>query len=190
MGALLAIRLAQKIRDTFQFQFAKTFYFTDSSSVLGMLHKDSVVFHEFVGNRVSEIKSKSSVSQWAWVPTDKNPADLGTRTDCTPAELGPGTVYQKGMPWMRTPFEQWPTKDSFSAPPQEELRRDLVMAMPTCAKESLIEELVPKFSSLQKLIRVLATVGYAVQKWKGYRRGGPRGQPLVPLSMQVAAEQE
>ena len=42
MGALLAIRLAHKIRDTFQFQFARTCYFTDSSSVLGMLHKDSV----------------------------------------------------------------------------------------------------------------------------------------------------
>ena len=36
MGALLAIRLVHKVKDTFQLQFAKTFYFTDSSTVLGM----------------------------------------------------------------------------------------------------------------------------------------------------------
>ena len=186
----MAIRLAHKICDTFQFQFAKICYFTNSSSVLGMLHKDSVAFHEFVGNRVSEIKSKSNVSQWAWVPTDKNPADLGTRTNCTPAELGPETTYQKGMPWMCTPFDQWPTKSSFSAPPPEELRRDLVMAMPTGVMENIIGELVPKFGSLKKLIRVVATIGFAVKRWKEYRRSDPRAHPLVPLSMQIAAEHE
>ena len=53
MGSLMAIRLAKKICDTFQFQFSETHFFTDSSAVLGMLHCDSVTFKEFVGNRVS-----------------------------------------------------------------------------------------------------------------------------------------
>ena len=57
MGSLMAIRLAKKIWDTFQFQFSEMHFFTDSSAVLGMLHCNSVTFKEFVGNRISEIKN-------------------------------------------------------------------------------------------------------------------------------------
>jgi len=79
IAATLMARLAKKIVETFRFEFLQIFYFTDSSAVLGMLQKDSCTFLEFVGNRVSEIKSLSPVESWSWVPTDKNPADWGTR---------------------------------------------------------------------------------------------------------------
>ena len=109
----MAIQLAKKICDTFQFQFSETHFFTDSSAVLGMLHCDSVIFKEFVGNRISEIKNCSNVRQWSWVPTDKNPADWGTRAHVSPANLQAGGEYQEGMSWMRDPPDSWPIKKTF-----------------------------------------------------------------------------
>jgi hypothetical protein len=60
MGSLLAVRLAQKIRDSLQMELGAVRFFTDSLAVLGMLSKDSASFQEFVGNRVSKIKIKSN----------------------------------------------------------------------------------------------------------------------------------
>jgi hypothetical protein len=106
LGALLAVRLARKIRDSFTFQIKGTRYFTDSSTVLGMLRCDSASFLEFVGTRVSQVKSLSSPEkEWLWIPGDCNLADMGTRPNVEPGDLEGGTDYQEGMPWMRLPEE-------------------------------------------------------------------------------------
>jgi Pao retrotransposon peptidase len=56
MGALLSVRLARKIQDSFTFKFKRTKYFTDSSVILGMLKCDSASFLEFVGTWVTGIQ--------------------------------------------------------------------------------------------------------------------------------------
>ncbi len=61
MGSLVAVRLYQKIRDSLRLEIEGVRFFTDSSAVLGMLNKDSGTFLEFVGTRVSEIRTKSKV---------------------------------------------------------------------------------------------------------------------------------
>jgi hypothetical protein len=166
MGALLAVRLARKIRDSFTFRFKATRYFTDSSAILGMLKCDSVSFLEFVGTRVSEIKSLSSPEEeWFWVPTDCNLADLGTRPNVEPGDLAEDSYYQNGQPWMRKPEGEWPTKKQFSAPPAEERRKDVVTVA------SALSATAPgtKFKSLQKLINTYAYVFQAIKRWRTYR---------------------
>jgi hypothetical protein len=104
LGALLAVRLARKIRD----RFGGTRYFTDSSVILGMLRCDSASFLEFVGTRVSQVKALSSPEkEWFWIPTDCNLADLGTRPNVEPGDLQEGSDYQDGMAWMRLPEAEW-----------------------------------------------------------------------------------
>jgi hypothetical protein len=166
MGALLAVRLARKIRDSFTFRFKATRYFTDSSAILGMLKCDSASFLEFVGTRVSEIKSLSSPEEeWFWVPTDCNLADLGTRPNVEPGDLAEDSYYQNGQPWMRKPEGEWPTKKQFSAPPAEERRKDVVTVA------SALSATAPgtKFKSLQKLINTYAYVFQAIKRWRTYR---------------------
>jgi hypothetical protein len=54
-----------------------------------MLRADSASLLEFVGTRVSEIKTKSNPEEeWFWVPTDCNLADMGTRPTVQPDEMG------------------------------------------------------------------------------------------------------
>jgi hypothetical protein len=122
MGALLTVRLARKIQDSFTFKIEGTRYFTDSSEVLGMLRCDSASFLEFVGTRVSQFKSLSSPEkEWFGITGDCNLVDMGTRRNVELGDLQEGTDYQDGMPWMRMPEEKWPVKQDFSPPPPDEM---------------------------------------------------------------------
>jgi hypothetical protein len=180
LGALLAVRLAKKIQDSFTFVEVKgTRYFTDSPAVLGMLRCDSASFLEFVGTRVSQVKSLSSPEkEWFWIPGDCNLADMGTRPNVEPGDLQEGTNYQDGILWMGIPEEDWPARQEFSPPHPEERRKDVVMVASTFGRVTLGVE----YSSLKKLINIYAYVLHSARKWRGYKRNhAVRGQILGSL---------
>ncbi len=104
VGALLAVRLARKIQDSLQMELEAVRYFTDSTVALGMILRESATYQEFVGTRVSEIRTKSEPeTEWFWIPGEMNIADMGTRPTVVPKDKGPGTPYQEGLPWMKGP---------------------------------------------------------------------------------------
>jgi hypothetical protein len=122
-----SVRLARKVKGVLKIPVAGTWYFTDSSAVLGMLRTESGSFTEFVGARVSEVKVNSNVEEeWLWLSGNRNPADLGTRSNATPQGMDPGLEYQDGMARMKEPVDSWPCKKSFSPPPEEEFRKDMM----------------------------------------------------------------
>ncbi len=83
-----------------------------------MLRADSVSLLDFIGHRVSKIKTKSSPEEeWYWVPTDCNLDDMGTRPTVQPEEMGEDSDYQNGIEWMRRPVEEWPVKKTVTPPP-------------------------------------------------------------------------
>jgi hypothetical protein len=129
VGSQMAVRLAQKVKVAIRRGFSEVRYFTDSTAVLGMLRTDSASLLEFVGTRVSEIKTKSDPeTEWYWVPTDCNLADMGTRPTVRPEEMGEDSDYQNGMSWMRAPESEWPVKQTITPPPMEECRKDMMLA--------------------------------------------------------------
>ncbi|XP_033755752.1 uncharacterized protein LOC117338505 [Pecten maximus] len=78
-AAVLATEIAETIRvqldipqDSFQF-------FSDSQVVLGYISNESRRFYVYVGNRVSKIRLFSKPTQWNFVPSECNPADVATR---------------------------------------------------------------------------------------------------------------
>ena len=54
-GAVMGVRLAQKVQECSIYATAERKFFTDSMVVLGMLRGDCSTFQEFVGTRVSEV---------------------------------------------------------------------------------------------------------------------------------------
>ena len=48
--------------------------------MLGYIANQTRRFYVYVSNRVGRIRSSSNPEQWYYVPTDRNPADLGTRS--------------------------------------------------------------------------------------------------------------
>jgi hypothetical protein len=94
VGALLAVRLARKIQDSLQMKLEAVRYFTDSTAVLGMILRESATYQEFVGTRVSEIRTKSDPeTEWFWIPGEMNVADMGTRPTMLPRDMRSGTPY-------------------------------------------------------------------------------------------------
>jgi hypothetical protein len=51
---------------------------------------------------------------------------MGTRPTVVPRDMGPRTPYQEGLLWMRDPPEMWPTRKTFTQPPPEECKKDML----------------------------------------------------------------
>ena len=84
-GAVLVTKLMANTSKQLQDQH-KIIMWTDSAIVLGWLQKPPQSLKTFVANRVGDILNEVNVSQWNYVPSEDNPADLGSR-GCTPLEL-------------------------------------------------------------------------------------------------------
>jgi hypothetical protein len=86
---------------------------------------------------VSEIQTKSdSETEWFWIPGEMNIADMGTRPTVLPRDMGPGTPYQEGLPWMRESPEVWPAKKTFTPPTPEECKKDMLAMVKTARVRS------------------------------------------------------
>ncbi len=188
MGSLVAVRLYQKIKDSLRLEIEGVRFFTDSSAVLGMLNKDSGTFLEFVGTRVSEIRTKLKVdTEWFWIPGELNPADMGTRPTMIPGNMGENSPYQMGLPWMYQPVESWPVRKDFTPPPTEECRKDVTQA--TCAIARIVKGKLTypsRATSRAKLVRIFGYVFMAAAAFKKQvgravlARAGVPGGKLVP----------
>ncbi|XP_076874397.1 uncharacterized protein LOC143524681 [Brachyhypopomus gauderio] len=78
-AAVLGVDVADVIRADIDIEFDKVTFFTDSKIVLGYINNEKRRFYVFVSNRVQRIRRSSQPSQWCYVSSDQNPADLATR---------------------------------------------------------------------------------------------------------------
>ncbi len=69
-------RRKQRWRKELRLQLQESVFWTDSTSVLKYIKNETSRFRVFVANRVSEILKVSDASQWRFVNTVYNPADL------------------------------------------------------------------------------------------------------------------
>ena len=60
-------------------KISRIFYWTDSKVVLGYLASESRRFHIFVANRVQQIRDYTSPTQWKFVSSKQNSADIVSR---------------------------------------------------------------------------------------------------------------
>ena len=79
LGAVVAARLADRIRKYLNCHIDKFFYWTDNSPTLHWIRDDPDRWKAFVSNRIREIQSVSSPSDWRYVVSAENPADLLSR---------------------------------------------------------------------------------------------------------------
>ena len=78
-AAVLAVELGSFINRTLGLPIDTTTYYSDSKVTLGYIQNRTRRFFIYVSNRVQRILSQSKPEQWNYVPTQHNPADLGTR---------------------------------------------------------------------------------------------------------------
>lgn len=78
-GNSLATQLTKKAINSLRLKIDSIYFWCDSTIVLGWLKTCKKQLKQFVCNRVNQIISEFDPSAWYYVPTDMNPADIGSR---------------------------------------------------------------------------------------------------------------
>ena len=77
-GAVLATLAVQRVQREIDIAIDEVSFYTDSKVVLEYIQNECRRFYVYVANRVQIIRKISSPSQWRYVDTKENPADLAT----------------------------------------------------------------------------------------------------------------
>ncbi|XP_064619472.1 uncharacterized protein LOC135482921 [Lineus longissimus] len=131
-GAVLALRLSKTLVRELDIGELKRKFWTDSAIVLRYVKNTTKRFKPFVANRVAEILSETSPSEWGYVPTDTNPADYCTR-GMKAADLKPVHGWYQGPDFLRKD-EAMPDDGDISLPEippdDKEVKKGGEMPMP------------------------------------------------------------
>ena len=102
----------------------------DSECSISMVEKSGSALAPFFCNRIGEIKSNLTllgeqchVESLLHVAGDLNPADLPTRGQALPEQLGEESIWQCGPDFLYTPRKEWPVSRDFIREVPEEANR-------------------------------------------------------------------
>lgn len=107
LAAVLACKLATSITLTMNMDVKNVIFWSDSTTVLWWIRNTSQKYKQFVANRVKEIQNTTDPSQWRYIPTKENPADLLTR-GIDSANLKDNTLWWHGPKYLEEPESNWP----------------------------------------------------------------------------------
>lgn len=79
-SAVLASEVASIVIDNLDHKIDHIQFYSDSRIVLGYLYNTSRRYYTYVSNRVHKILKVSSAEHWTYVQSEKNPADIGSRS--------------------------------------------------------------------------------------------------------------
>ena len=165
-AAVVAARMKVLLEQELEMKLKKTVMWTDSTAVLQYIRNERSRFKTFVANRLSEIHDASESSQWRYVDSAQNPADIASRGLKT-LEAEHLQKWIDGPEFLKGKEEVWP-KEPGSLP---EIDVDEIKHTMVCSGEesSVIDELLRRYSSWYKLMKAVAWILrfklYCVGKW-------------------------
>ncbi|XP_063900182.1 uncharacterized protein LOC135119722 [Zophobas morio] len=112
-AAVLLARLIHKLLPTINLNITTQYMWTDSSIVLSWLASSPSTWNVFVANRVAEISTLTSISNWHHVKCADNPADIVSRGEL-PNKLITSDLWWHGPYWLSKNKSEWPAS-SFSS---------------------------------------------------------------------------
>lgn len=158
MGAVLLSKLISIVMRNYgdRINCANVYAWTDSSIVLAWLRSSPHEWKTYVANRTSEILSRVPASRWRHVPSADNPADSASR-GMTPAAFLQHHLWFQGPSWLLKDPSHWPAVKQI--PKTTEEKRNLpVISNPSTITPVDDNEIISRFSSLGKLVRVTALI--------------------------------
>ena len=138
-------------------------FWTDSKVVLGYITNTVKRFKTFVANRVQQIKEKTDVQQWRYVPTKENPADDASRGLNAAREnsssrwfQGPRFLWQEDKIWEKQTVNEELSKDD------PDIKKD-IKECTIIKNKDIIDHLSEKKSSWSKMKRI-TTIALCYEK--------------------------
>ena len=189
-SAVLATQAVMMIRRELDVQIDEEVYYSDSKVVLGYIQNESRRFYVYVANRVQHIRNATAPSQWRYIDTARNPADLATR--CVTPEKLAESPWILGPEFLRNPQLQ-PQASLLEVPLNEsdpEVKREVITcATATHSPQSLGCERFKRFSSWSFLRRAIASLIAFIRKFKE-RNQALSNKPVIPRPILSATELE
>ncbi|KAJ8703598.1 hypothetical protein PYW07_017522 [Mythimna separata] len=156
-GALLLSKLMAKIISSLSDLKIQAYGWVDSMAVLGWINGEPEKWKPFVANRVKMICEIISKDRWRYVKSQENPADCASRS-LTASQLANHSLWWHGPDWLPH-YNPEKNLESILYKTTEDLRKKkLVNTITADSSNSVINQLLEKYSSYKKIIRVLAYV--------------------------------
>ena len=156
-AAVLAAEVESVVYKELEFDLLPSVFYTDSEIVLRYISNDSRRFKVYVANRVSKIQNYTEVSQWHYVSSKENPADMLSRAhviDDTNVQSwlsGPDLLCSQDM-LVEKPLD---FSDDNSDPEVKKIQIYTCTSMET--KPVLpLDSLLARYSDYHKLVRAVA----------------------------------
>ncbi|RLU19024.1 hypothetical protein DMN91_009382 [Ooceraea biroi] len=166
-AAVLLTRLVVRARSTLNIDDAPVHLWTDSSVVLAWIRGHPSQWKEYVANRVALIQELLPHARWHHVPGTENPADCASR-GLPPQLLATHDTWWHGPAWLARPSTSWPTK----SPPVEQTIDLEIRPARAHASTASVEptwELLAKYSSLRRLVRITTWIRLSVERFRQQR---------------------
>ena len=157
-AAVMAAEMSVSIITHLDISIDSVTFYTDSRVVLGYINNRSRRFFTYVTNGVSRILKVSEPKQWKYIPTGKNPADIGTR-GIRSKDLQESMWIQPPLDIMRDAQDDQ-THELVNAAADVEVRPEV-----TCAKtktESSLPLGTDRFSRFSTWSSLVSGIGFLV----------------------------
>lgn len=151
-GAVLAARLAKKVKSSLRLKIHSETYWCDSTIVLGWIKMTKSKLKQFVLNRINEITDITEPSSWYHIPTELNPADIGSRGQ-TAQQLQHNTLWFSGPDFLHLSKIQKPVQPQSVSDDLPETKTHCHLTL-----NETQQDLITRYSDLSKLQRIFAYV--------------------------------
>lgn len=158
-AATMASRLDTFWKKELRMSLTESMFWTDSTSVLKYIKNETSRFRTFVANRVSEILKVSDPSQWKYVNTLSNPADVASRGLKVDMFLR-NEAWLAGPAYLLQPEQDWPVSPDCSGdllPNDPEVKASVAVNVVQVSEDvDATTQLIHHFSSWTSLRRAVA----------------------------------
>ena len=162
-AAVLAVKLMSCLLSELKLEFGKLLLWSDTTIVLHCIKNTKSRFVTFVANRLRQIHEASEPSQWRYVPSSLNPADLASRglTSAISDEMktlleGPHFLLKHESEWPENVVSATETKDSIENQLLSEVQESMFIELNSIVSLPVMDKLFSYYSSWFKLKRAVA----------------------------------
>ncbi|XP_065072720.1 uncharacterized protein LOC135697066 [Ochlerotatus camptorhynchus] len=159
-AATLLAELIKAMKSTLRIPIHQTLAFSDSTTTLAWIAGDPARWKIYVANRVATINTIIPASDWRHVPTKQNPADLLTH-GVAPCVLALSKLWWHEPDWEPSTTTEAPVPNPTRKEEEvinTEVRRQQPILAYLMTYRDVIEDILHKYSSYTKLLRVTAWI--------------------------------
>ncbi|XP_018307568.1 uncharacterized protein [Mycetomoellerius zeteki] len=180
-AAVLLVKLIRKVRDVLDLTRSTSHLWTDSTVALAWIKSHPSRWKEFVQHRVSFIQELSN-SRWHHIAGKENPADLASR-GISPQRLQQERLWWSGPQWLQRASTEWPASTGTLSPAAQGEERARSYAVAIVSPEPEAWDLIKRYSSLTKLLRITAWIRRAIERFRKTTNARAAQDPLTPLEL-------